>query len=100
VVPLVEIKDLSVNYYTERGTLFAVDKVSLSINKGEILGLAGESGSGKSTLGLSIMRLVEYPGKIIGGKIFFKEKNLLEVNEDEFRKEYLWKRLQWFFKDL
>ena len=98
MVPLVEIKDLSVNYYTERGTLFAVDKVSLSINKGEILGLAGESGSGKSTLGLSIMRLVEYPGKIIGGKIFFKEKNLLEVNEDEFRKEYLWKRIAMVFQ--
>jgi len=67
---LLEVKNLKVYFYTKRGVVKAVDDVNLYLDKGEIVGLAGESGSGKSTIGYAIMRLVPYPGKIEGGKIF------------------------------
>ncbi len=66
---VLEIKDLTVEYYTRRGTARAVDRVTLTVGENKILGLAGESGCGKSTLGRAITRLVPYPGQIVGGEI-------------------------------
>ncbi len=83
---LLEIKDLVVQYYTLSGVVNAVDKVSLSLEKGEWLSIVGESGCGKSTLAYSIIRLVPPPGKVDSGKILFKGRNLLEIEEKEFRK--------------
>ncbi len=68
-MPLLEIKSLDVDYRAGRGTVHAVESASFSLDKGETLGLAGESGSGKSTLGLSIIRLVPYPGVIANGYV-------------------------------
>lgn len=64
----------------------AVENVTFSIGKREIVGLVGESGCGKSTLAYAIMRLVPPPGKIVGGKILLNNVNLLELTEDEMRK--------------
>jgi len=84
---LLRVEDLKTYFLTYEGTIKAVDGVSLTINKGETLGLVGESGCGKSVTALSIMRLVQSPpGKIVGGKIFFEGKNLLDLSEKEMRK--------------
>jgi len=64
----------------------AVNDVSFSIDKSEIVGLVGESGCGKSTLAFAIMRLVPPPGKIVGGKILLDNINLLDLSEDDMRK--------------
>ena len=84
---LLEVKDLKTYFFTHEGTVKAVDGINLKVNKGETLGLVGESGCGKSVTALSIMRLIPSPpGKVVGGKIHFEGKNLLELNEKEMRK--------------
>ncbi len=76
------IDDLRTSFFTKKGEIKAVDGVSFSVAKGEILGLVGESGSGKSITCLSILGLVPQPaGKVIGGKILFKNEDLLEKAE-------------------
>ena len=68
------------------GTLKAVDGVSFQADRGEIVGLIGESGSGKSVTALSIMRLIPFPGKILGDHVYFDGVDLLAMNEDEVRR--------------
>jgi ABC-type dipeptide/oligopeptide/nickel transport system ATPase component len=83
---LLRIKDLTVEFHTEEGVVRALDGVSLSLNKGETLGLVGESGCGKSVTALSIMRLLSRPaGKIVSGEIYFENKNLLSLPEHQMR---------------
>lgn len=83
---LLTIENLRVYYYTGRGIVRAVDNVSLTINRREIVGLVGESGSGKSTLGYAIVRLLPPQGKIVSGKIVLDGKNLLKLSSSEMRK--------------
>ncbi|NUQ75058.1 MAG: ABC transporter ATP-binding protein [Polyangiaceae bacterium] len=72
---LLQINRLETHFSTEEGIARAVDKVSLSLDRGEVLGIVGESGSGKSVLALSILRLVpDPPGRIAGGEILFEEE--------------------------
>src|SRR5215469_10424691 len=68
---LLEVNHLSVDYYAASGTVHAVTDVSLTLRRGEILGLAGESGSGKSTLAYAITRLLRPPAMIMGGKVLY-----------------------------
>jgi ABC-type dipeptide/oligopeptide/nickel transport system ATPase component len=63
--PLLEVQALKTYYYTEDGVVKAVDGVDFYVNPGEVLGLVGESGCGKSVTSLSILRLVDAPGKIL-----------------------------------
>lgn len=83
---MLSVEELNVEYRSERGIAKAVQDVSLSIEKGETLGLVGESGSGKSTLGLAIMRLIQPPGRITSGRIIFEGKDILKMKEEELRK--------------
>ncbi len=96
--PLLKIENLRVYYYSLRGIVKAVDNVSLEVNRGEVLGLAGESGCGKSTLGYSLLRLVPPPGRIIGGRILFDGNNILEWPEEKIRREYRWKKVSMIFQ--
>ncbi|MBE4910575.1 ABC transporter ATP-binding protein [Bacillus luteolus] len=83
---ILEIKDLETHFITDDGVIPAVDKFSIRINEGEVLGIVGESGCGKSVTSLSIMGLIPTPpGKIAGGEILFNSKNLLELSEKEMR---------------
>jgi oligopeptide/dipeptide ABC transporter ATP-binding protein len=83
---LLTVEDLSVHFPSDLGTVRAVDKVSLSIQPGEIVGLVGESGCGKSTLGMSMLRMVATPGTIAGGRILFEGRDLIELSESEMRR--------------
>uniref|UniRef100_A0A7C1E1T5 Nickel import system ATP-binding protein NikD n=1 Tax=Fervidicoccus fontis TaxID=683846 RepID=A0A7C1E1T5_9CREN len=83
---VLDVRNLKVYYELGNGVVKAVDNVSFQLYKGEVLGIAGESGSGKSTLGQAIAGLIRPPGRIVGGQIFFKGKNLLEFSESEWRK--------------
>ena len=84
-MPLLELDSVTVDYRTSRGTIRAVEDVSFSLEKGKTLGLAGESGSGKSTLGLSLMRLVPYPGVIVNGHIRINQTDVTELPEPRMR---------------
>lgn len=66
---LLEVKNLEVEFPTRRGTLRALDNVSFTINRGEVLGVVGESGAGKSLTGASIIGLLDPPGRVSGGEI-------------------------------
>jgi len=83
---LLEVKELKTHFNVNRGTLKAVDGVSLYLDEGEVLGLVGESACGKSVTGLSLMRLIDYPGKIVGGEILFEGHDLLRLSERDMRK--------------
>jgi peptide/nickel transport system ATP-binding protein len=73
---LLEVEDLRVAFATRRGTITAVDGISLSIGAGEVLGVVGESGAGKSLTGAAIIRLLEPPGFIAGGRILFDGRRI------------------------
>ncbi|WP_276272699.1 ABC transporter ATP-binding protein [Haloarcula litorea] len=82
---LLEVDDLTVKFYTEDGVVTAVDDLSYRIESGETFGVVGESGAGKSVTALSLMRLIEDPGRIESGSIRFKGEDILEMSEEEVR---------------
>ena len=83
---LLSVKDLQVQFQTKKGINTAVDGISFSIGKGEILGIVGESGCGKSVSSMSILRLLGTNAKISQGSIKLGDKELLSLSEDEMCK--------------
>ena len=83
---ILEVKGLVTRFFTRQGVVHAVDDVSFRIPAASTLALVGESGSGKSVTGLSIMRLVPPPGRIVSGEILFKGENLLLFDQERMRK--------------
>ena len=83
--PVLEISDLRLSYYTRMGEVPAVMDFSLTIAKGESVGLVGESGCGKSTVANGIMRYMGNNGGIVGGTIKFKGRDMAEMSEEEVR---------------
>jgi len=85
--PLLEVKNLSTQFFTQDGIVRAVDDVSFYVMPGETLGVVGESGCGKSMTGLSIMRLIPNPpGKIVAGEIVFNGQDILQMSDNEVRR--------------
>ncbi len=84
--PLLRVEDLKTHFFTRAGVVKAVDGVSFALERGRILGLVGESGSGKTVTGFSIIGLVDPPGRITGGRILFKGRDLAALPEPELRK--------------
>ena len=83
---LLEIEGLSVDFRTRRGPLRAIDDVSLSMKRGEILGLVGESGAGKSLTGRAVVGLIDPPGAIAAGRILFEGRRIDNLPQDELRR--------------
>ncbi len=83
--PILEINDLKTYFFTRDGVVKAVDGVDLTVGKGEILGLVGESGCGKSVTAMSVLRLIQNPGEIVGGSIRFHGEDLRDLSEKEMR---------------
>ena len=75
MIPVLTVDNLQVHFFLDQGVVRAVDGVSFTLDSGKTLGIVGESGSGKSVIGLSILRIVPSPGKIVGGKIFLRMDN-------------------------
>ncbi|MFE6841327.1 ABC transporter ATP-binding protein [Streptomyces sp. NPDC057686] len=85
--PLLEVRDLHVEFHTRDGVAKAVNGVSYSVNAGETLAVLGESGSGKSVTAQAIMGILDMPpGKIAGGEILFQGTDLLKLPAEEYRK--------------
>lgn len=84
-MPLIDIKNLSVEFQTSQGTLQAVDGIDLTLKKGDVLGIVGESGSGKSVTMRAMMGLIGYPGIVKADKLMFDGHDLLTISEKEKR---------------
>ena len=82
---LLVIENLHTHFFMKSGVIKAVDDVSFTVNKGEVLGLVGESGSGKSVTGFSILGLVDPPGRIVSGRILFHGRDIVPLSEDHWR---------------
>lgn len=82
---LLEVNDLSTYFYTPEGVVKAVDGITYDIEEGEILGLVGESGCGKSVSALSLMRLIQRPGKNVAGSVKFDGKDVMALSDSEMR---------------
>lgn len=83
---LLEVKNLRTYFHTFKGVVKAVDGISFSLGKGEILGIVGESGSGKSVTCFSILKLIEEPGKVQADEIWFQGKDITAASEKEMTK--------------
>jgi len=84
-MPLLDVRDLRMVFPTDAGEARAVDGISFTLDRGDVLGLVGESGCGKSMTALSLMRLVPPPGRITGGRVLFEDRDLLGLTEREMR---------------
>ena len=84
---LLQVRNLTTQFFTSSGTVRAVDNVTFHVDEGETVAVVGESGCGKSVSALSILRLVPWPpGKIVGGSINFMGQNLLEMGDEDIRR--------------
>jgi len=84
--PVLEVEGLQTHFFTGSGVVKAVDGVSFSVAKGEVLGLVGESGSGKTVTGFSIIGLVDPPGRVVGGSIRYAGRELVGLDDEQMRR--------------
>ena len=94
---ILEIQNLTISYATRQGAVQAVDDVSLSLGRGESLGLVGESGCGKSTLALAVLRILPNNATIASGRVLLGGVDLVPMSESEIR-TYRWRRVSMVFQ--
>ncbi len=95
--PLIQIQNLNVEYRTVRGAVRAVENVSFELYPNEVFGLAGESGCGKTTVANAMTRLLKPPAYITGGKLMFRDTNILELDAEQLR-AFRWDQLAIVFQ--
>jgi ABC-type dipeptide/oligopeptide/nickel transport system ATPase component/ABC-type dipeptide/oligopeptide/nickel transport system permease subunit len=96
-VPVLEVRDLTVEYRGENRTVIGADRVSFTIAEGEVFGLAGESGCGKSTVAGAVMRLLRDPAVIAGGNVRFCGRDVLTMSPEELR-DFRWREVAMVFQ--
>jgi len=89
---VLEVKDLRVHYQTPRGEVIAVNGVTFDVFGGETLGLVGESGCGKTTTAMAILRLVQPPGHVVGGKVILDGTDMVSLSERRLR-DVRWRQI-------
>jgi len=97
-LPLLSVENLKAYFFTMKGPVKAVDDVTFSLERGDVLGLAGESGCGKTTTALAILKLLPEPGRIVNGRIIFDGMDLVKLSEEEMRRKVRWKRISLIFQ--
>ncbi len=95
---LLEVRDVAVEYSTERGPLRAVDGVSFDLAEGEALGVIGESGSGKTSMAVALMRLLPRNGTLVGGSVRLAGEELTALDDETFRRTVRWSRMAMVFQ--
>src|SRR3954466_9379337 len=84
-IPLLDVRDLTVEFQTRRGIVKAVQNIDLTIAKGETLGIVGESGSGKSVTSYAVMRILDRAGRIADGSVMFSGIDVKGATEEQMR---------------
>jgi len=84
--PLLSVEDLRVEFWTSRGTIYAVNGISFDIAPGETLGIVGESGCGKSVTSLALLGILPRAGRAVAGRAMFEDRDLLKLKDDQLRK--------------
>src|SRR4051794_10829905 len=82
----IDVRGLSTHFFSRAGVIRAVDDVSFSVERGEVMGLVGESGSGKSVTGFSLLGLVDAPGRVVAGQILFGGRDIANLPDEEMRR--------------
>ncbi|MEA1992951.1 MAG: ABC transporter ATP-binding protein [Euryarchaeota archaeon] len=95
---ILNVENLKSYFFTTHGQVKAVDDVSFNIGRKESMGLAGESACGKSTLALSILKMLQQPGRLVDGKIELTGTDIAGYSETKMRKEVRWKRISMVFQ--
>ena len=95
---LLEIKDLELHYFTSKGVVRAVDKLTFQLDRGETLGVVGESGCGKTTVATALLNMPTPPGRIVGGEILLDGMNVLALSEMETRRKVRWEKISIVFQ--
>ncbi|MCX6094120.1 MAG: ABC transporter ATP-binding protein [Candidatus Bipolaricaulota bacterium] len=95
---VLEVQDLELHYFTRKGVVKAVDKLSFFLRKGETLGVVGESGCGKTTMGTALLNMPTPPGRIIGGRILLDGQDILKLSENEVRRRVRWETIAMVFQ--
>lgn len=96
---LLEVNNLTLDYHLGKRKMRALDRVTFSMNRGEILGVAGESGCGKSTLGLSIIKLLPEIAKVRRGEVLFEGRDLLKLSEEEMNRQIRGQKISMIFQN-
>jgi peptide/nickel transport system ATP-binding protein len=95
---VLEVQDLELHYFTRKGVVRAVDKLSFFLRKGETLGVVGESGCGKTTMGTALLNMPTPPGRIIAGRILLDGQDILKLSENELRRRVRWETIAMVFQ--
>ena len=98
VKPVLEVRDLSLHYFTQAGVVRALDGVSFDLMPGEALGLVGESGCGKTTTGLALLNMPSPPGRIVGGSIRIDGTEIVGMPDRELRRTVRWSKISMVFQ--
>jgi peptide/nickel transport system ATP-binding protein len=95
---VLEVQDLELHYFTRKGVVRAVDKLSFFLRKGETLGVVGESGCGKTTMGTALLNMPTPPGRIVAGRILLDGQDILKLSENELRRRVRWETIAMVFQ--